>query len=303
MKLISFVEKEQYKLGVVTEQGVLDVGASVKAIGADRVAQLGNVPLTVTELLEGGAASVAALQQLMETVTDPGVLVWRDESSLKYGPCVTHPNKIICIGLNYRKHAEETKAEVPTHPILFNKFNNALTGHLCDIPLPESVSRNVDYEAELAIVIGKQAKRVAKEQALDYVFGYCNGNDLSARDLQRRTSQWLLGKSIDSFCPLGPYLVTADEVGDPNALDIRCTVNGQVRQHSNTSDMVFPCDELVSYISQHMTLVPGDIILTGTPSGVVMGLPKEQRVFLQPGDIVTVEIEKLGALTNQMVSE
>jgi len=135
------------------------------------------------------------------------------------------------------------------------------------------------------------------------VFGYCCVNDLSARDLQLRTPQWLLGKTCDDFSPLGPWLVTADEVGNPNDLEIKAIVNGEVRQHSNTSDMIFPCDEIVSYISRHMTLVPGDIILTGTPEGVVLGYPPEKQVYLQPGDEVTIEIEKLGALTNRFVAE
>jgi 2-keto-4-pentenoate hydratase/2-oxohepta-3-ene-1,7-dioic acid hydratase in catechol pathway len=165
------------------------------------------------------------------------------------------------------------------------------------------VSSQVDYEVELVIVIGKQAKYVSKENALSYVFGYCNVNDISARDLQMRTQQWLLGKTCDKFSPLGPYLVTADEVGNPNQLEMKCIVNGEVRQNSNTSDMIFYCDELVSYISQHMTLVPGDIILTGTPQGVVIGYPEDKRVYLKHGDVVTIEIEKLGTLTNRMVNE
>src|SRR5690606_16772336 len=212
-------------------------------------------------------------------------------------------NKIICVGLNYRKHAEETNAPIPQYPILFNKFNNTLTGHGHEVPLPIKVTSKVDYEAELVIVIGKEAKYVAKENALDYVFGYCNVNDLSARDLQMLTPQWLLGKTCDGFSPLGPYLVTADEVGNPNDLSIRCIVNGEVRQSSNTSDMIFHCDEIVSYISQHMTLVPGDIILTGTPEGVVLGYPEAKQVYLQDGDVVTIEIEKLRSLTNRMVNE
>ncbi|WP_313638849.1 fumarylacetoacetate hydrolase family protein, partial [Paenibacillus sp.] len=141
------------------------------------------------------------------------------------------------------------------------------------------------------------------EDALSHVFGYCNVNDLSARDLQLRTQQWLLGKSCDKFSPLGPYLVSADEIRNPNDLDIKCTVNGEVRQHSNTSDMIFQCDEIVSYISQHMTLVPGDIILTGTPEGVVLGYPVDKQIYLKDGDIVTIEIEKLGKLTNRLVKE
>jgi 2-keto-4-pentenoate hydratase/2-oxohepta-3-ene-1,7-dioic acid hydratase in catechol pathway len=301
LKLLTFIKDGQQQLGVQTEQGVLDVRSALAAAPE----RSGNVPQTVMELIEGGAAAKSSLQAYVDEVlskADSGAGYLLDESALTYGPCVTHPNKIICVGLNYRKHAEETGAPIPEYPILFNKFNNTLTGHGHNVPLPR-VSEKVDYEAELVIVIGKKAKYVAKEQALDHVFGYCNVNDLSARDLQTRTAQWLLGKSCDGFSPLGPYLVTADEIDNPNDLDIKCIVNGEVRQHSNTSDMIFHCDEIVSYISQHMTLVPGDIILTGTPEGVVLGYPKEKQVFLKPGDVVTIEIEKLGSLTNTMVSE
>lgn len=302
MKLLTFVRETNYQLGVVTEKGVLDVENAFKNIPTHNG---DSIPMTVHEVIDGGEIAVARLaefvtQALEMASNDCPYLI--DEAKLKLGPCVTHPNKIICVGLNYRRHAEETNAAIPQYPILFNKFNNTLTGHEDDIPLPR-VSKKVDYEAELVIVIGKTAKYVTKENALSHVFGYCNVNDLSARDLQLRTQQWLLGKSCDKFSPLGPYLVTADEIGNPNDLDIKCTVNGEVRQHSNTSDMIFQCDEIVSYISQHMTLVPGDIILTGTPEGVVLGYPEDKQVYLKDGDIVTIEIENLGKLTNRFVKE
>lgn len=302
MKLLTFVRENNYQFGVVTEKGVLDVESAFTNVPTPNVE---SVPMTVHEVIDGGEAAVSRLAQFVTQaleLADNDCSYLIDEVKLKFGPCVTHPNKIICVGLNYRKHAEETNAAIPQYPILFNKFNNTLTGHGEDIPLPR-VSKKVDYEAELVIVIGKTAKYVTKEDALNHVFGYCNVNDLSARDLQLRTQQWLLGKSCDKFSPLGPYLVTADEIGNPNELDIKCTVNGEVRQHSNTSDMIFQCDEIVSYISQHMTLVPGDIILTGTPEGVVLGYPEEEQVYLKDGDIVTIEIEKLGKLTNRLVKE
>jgi 2-keto-4-pentenoate hydratase/2-oxohepta-3-ene-1,7-dioic acid hydratase in catechol pathway len=300
MKLLTFVQNGNYRLGVKEEQGIVDVLAALWSVPAEK-----KVPTTVHEVIENGAEAVSILREYIDhvlTLNHDNPTYILDESKLIHGPCVTNPNKIICVGLNYRKHAEETNAQIPQSPILFNKFNNTLTGHGHDVPLPK-VSEKVDYEAELVIVIGRTAKYVSKEQALDHVFGYCNVNDLSARDLQMRTSQWLLGKSCDKFSPLGPYLVTRDEVGDPNNLEIKCLVNGEVRQHSNTSDMIFRCDEIVSYISQHMTLVPGDIILTGTPEGVVLGYPQEKQVYLKAGDIVTIEVEKLGTLTNRMVTE
>ncbi|RAP77672.1 fumarylacetoacetate hydrolase family protein [Paenibacillus montanisoli] len=300
MKLISISKQGRNALGVVTERGVVDVEAALQAGAGGHNAE---VPSTVTAVIEGGDAALASLRGYIGSLQlAGGESFLRQESEIEWGPCVTHPNKIICIGLNYRKHAEETNAPIPAYPILFNKFNNTLTGHLKDIAVPK-VTEKLDYEAELVIVIGKKAKYVAKEDALSHVFGYCAVNDLSARDLQLRTQQWLLGKSCDDFSPLGPYLVTADEVGNPNDLWIKSTVNGEVRQSSNTSDMIFRCDEIVSYVSQHMTLVPGDIILTGTPEGVVLGLPPEQQVYLKPGDEVTIEIEKLGALTNRFVAD
>lgn len=283
MKLLNFERNGALQLGVKTDRGVVAV------------------PQTVHEVIEGGRAALAELQAYLDALPSEGPHLL-DEASLKLGPCVTRPNKMICVGLNYRKHAEETNASIPEYPILFNKFNNTLAASGEEIPLPRTSSK-VDYEAELVIVIGKPAKYVDEAEALDYVFGYCNANDLSARDLQLRTSQWMLGKVCDKFSPLGPYLVTADEVGNPNDLDIKCIVNGEVRQHSNTSDMIFPVREIVSYISQHMTLEPGDVILTGTPEGVVLGYPPEKQAYLKPGDVVTIEIEKLGSLSNRMVSE
>lgn len=299
MKLLTMVKNGNRTLGVRVERGIIDVAGALQA----RPAASGQtVPTDVMEVIRGGQQATDALEQYIAGVLSEGDAWIIDESDIEWGPCVTEPNKIICVGLNYRKHAEETNAPIPEYPILFNKFNNTLTGHKKDIAVPK-VTRKLDYEAELVIVIGKKAKDVSKEEALDYVFGYCAVNDLSARDLQLRTHQWLLGKTCDDFSPLGPYLVTADEVGDPNKLAIKATVNGEVRQDSNTSDMIFYCDEIVSYISQHMTLEPGDIILTGTPEGVILGYPPEKQVWLKPGDEVTIEIEKLGALTNRFVVE
>ncbi len=293
MKLLTFVKQGQLALGVKTEKGILDVQEAAKGAGVQ-------LPDSIMSVIEQGSA-VGELEKLVSSVSDDSP-AWLQESDLQFGPCVTEPKKIICVGLNYRKHAEETKAAIPEFPILFNKFHNTITAHGSEIAIPRTTTR-LDYEAELVIVIGKQAKYVPREEALNYVFGYCCVNDLSARDLQLRTPQWMLGKIGDGFSPIGPYLVTADEVGNPNELAIKARVNGELRQNSNTADMIFPCDEIVSYISQHLTLVPGDIILTGTPEGVVLGLPKEQRVYLQPGDVVTIEIEKLGSLTNRLVAE
>ncbi|WP_276358209.1 fumarylacetoacetate hydrolase family protein [Cohnella caldifontis] len=294
MKLLTFLQDGEYRLGVKTEQGVVDV---TKARSME--ASWENIPATLSGVIAAGAPALKSLRDRMASA-DLSVYTL-DEDRLTFGPCLPNPGKIICVGLNYRKHAEETGADVPEYPILFNKFHNAVSAHGADVPLPKHASTKVDYEAELAIVIGKRTQDVSREQALDNVFGYCNANDLSARDLQVRTSQWLLGKSLDAFMPIGPYLVTADEIENPNALNIRCLVNGELRQNSNTSDMIFHCDEIISYLSKYMTLEPGDIILTGTPEGVVLGYPEAEQVYLKDGDTVTVEIEKLGVLRNRMV--
>ena len=207
------------------------------------------------------------------------------------------PRQFFCIGLNYRRHAAETGMAVPETPILFSKYANSLAASGDDVPLPD-VAQQYDYEAELGVVIGRPARGVSEAEALDHVWGYCNCNDVSARDLQFRSTQWMLGKTLDRFLPVGPYLVSADEVGDPQALRVRCTVNGDVRQDESTADMVFGVAELVSYISRFWTLEPGDLIATGTPQGVAAGRPDQP--WLVPGDEVVVEVGALGRLVNRM---
>ena len=207
---------------------------------------------------------------------------------------------IFGIGLNYRAHAEETGAKIPEYPILFMKPTTAATGPGDPVILPASCDRGpeVDYEAELAVVIGRAAKDVAVEQALDCVLGYTCSNDISARRWQKHggAGQWVRGKSFDAFCPLGPVLVTADEIPDPQALDVRCVLNGETMQAGNTSDMIFTVAELIAHLSQDTTLLPGTLILTGTPPGV--GFARKPPVFLADGDRVSVEIESIGVLEN-----
>ncbi|WYP26381.1 fumarylacetoacetate hydrolase family protein [Alkalihalobacillus sp. FSL W8-0930] len=257
------------------------------------------VPRSIDEMIHGYAESTSTIYAYLESINDVTPFHVNEEET-SFAPVVTTPEKIICVGLNYRKHADETGSPYPEVPILFNKFNNTLAGHHQTITIPE-VTQEVDYEVELAIVIGKTAKNVKEEDALNYVFGYTVANDLSARDLQMKTPQWLLGKTCDGFNPIGPFLVTADEIEDPQNLTLETKVNGERRQHSNTSDMIFSCKEIISYISRHFTLKPGDLILTGTPEGVVLGLPKEERVYLKSGDTVSVSIEKIGTLTNTFI--
>ncbi|MFJ7668616.1 fumarylacetoacetate hydrolase family protein [Lysinibacillus sp. NPDC097195] len=296
MKLLTFEKQGVYQLGVQTEQGIIDIAASI-----EKNANLNNLP-DYTSLMTCNKEQIVKLQQFIQAMDAQQSAVFVEDEQITWGPCVTKPHKIICVGLNYRKHADETNAPYPEVPILFNKFDNTLTGHNSEIAIP-NVTKELDYEVELGIVIGEKTKNVTEQDALNYVFGYCTVNDLSARDLQMRTHQWLLGKTCDKFSPIGPYLVTADEITEPNNLALKTYVNGEIRQNSNTADMIFNCAEIISYISQHMTLEPGDIILTGTPEGVVFGYPQEQQVYIQPGDEVTVEIEKLGSLTNYFVAE
>lgn len=290
LKLLSFYNENKLKLGVKVSEGVIDVEKAVNFFNK-------SLPTSLDNWLKAEEKVKEEFEEFIDTVREDQFLIAED--AINIGPCITNPSKIICVGLNYKKHAEEANMDVPEYPILFNKFPNTIASHEEEIFLPNN-SQQVDYEAELGIIIGKVAKDVSVEDALDYVAGYCNVNDLSARDLQFRTNQWLLGKSLDGFCPVGPYLVTTEEVGDPNKLSIKTIVNGEERQYSNTSDMIFYCDEIVSYISNYMTLEPGDLILTGTPEGVISGYPEEKRVWLKDGDEITIKIEKLGELTNKM---
>jgi 2-keto-4-pentenoate hydratase/2-oxohepta-3-ene-1,7-dioic acid hydratase in catechol pathway len=276
VKLIHFATPDNSipRLGVLTDNGIVET----------------TVPLA--DIFRQGTGTLKMQVQAATHFISPNEII--------YHPAITPPEKIICIGLNYRRHALESGMAVPTSPILFSKFNNSLAAHQQDIPLPSN-AREYDYEAELGVIMGKEARYVSKEEALNYVFGYCTANDLSVRDLQMRTSQWLLGKTLDRFMPVGPYLVTADEVPDPQALPLSCHVNGERRQHSSTADMIFGVAETISYISQYMTLKPGDFISTGTPEGVVLGM--KEKVWLKPGDVVSIEVEGLGTLTNKMVTE
>lgn len=210
---------------------------------------------------------------------------------------VPDPRKIICVGLNYRDHAKETGKPIPTEPILFAKFANSVVGDGATVEIPPATDE-VDWEAELGVVIGSTARRVTPDEALGHVAGYVVMNDLSARDLQRSGGQWTRGKAVDGFLPMGPYLVTAEDVPDPQALGIRCTVNGDTVQDSSTAQMVFGVADLISTISQTMTLEPGDCIATGTPPGVGMAMTPPR--FLSAGDVVTVEIDGLGTLTTTM---
>ncbi len=294
MILLQFRTGQRSHLGVKTARGVVDVTAALH--DAPSATQHDAIPASLEAVFEGGPPAWAALERFVrELLTSESAQRWlRDEAALTLGPCVSNPGKIICVGHNYHKHAVESGVPIPTIPVLFSKYANTIAASGEQVTLPPTATE-YDYEAELGVVIGRRAARVSEQDALDYVLGYCNINDLSARDLQLRTSQWLLGKTLDKFMPIGPYLVTADAVGDPQVLDIRCWVNGALRQNSTTADMIFTVAYLVSYISQYMTLEPGDVIATGTPEGVILGMKEKQ--WLKAGDEVSVEITCLGRLT------
>ena len=287
MIFLNYELNGETKFGIKAERGILDVAAAITATGSD-------LPTSIEALCEAGLDTTSEYGALIESAGDE---LFVAENTITYGPVIQSPEKAICVGLNYRRHAEESNLPIPTAPVLFSKFNNSLTGHEKDVDV--SGLEQLDYEAELGVIIGKTAKNVSVEDALDYVFGYCNANDLSERALQFLSGQWFVGKSIDDFLPLGPYLVTADEIPNPQDLPIKGWLNGELRQDSNTSDMIFNIAECISYISQYMTLKPGDVIATGTPEGVILGY--EEKVWMKAGDTYTVEIGPLGKLTNTLV--
>lgn len=286
MKLVNFKSGEKIGLGIKVDKGIIDV---------EKTASINSfcVPTTMQQVIERGKDGLLQLEELSKKQTK---LILEDD--VAYAPCIVNPEKIICVGLNYISHSEECGIDIPKSPVLFSKFNNSLAAHKQLIKLP-NLAKKFDYEAELVIIIGKETKNVSKEDALSCVFGYTVGNDISARDLQMLNGQWLLGKTCDDFAPIGPYLVTADEI-NPNNLEIKCKVNGEVRQSSNTHNMIFDCATIISYISQYMTLKPGDIIFTGTPEGVILGYPEEKQCWLKSGDVLEVSIEKIGTLTNEL---
>ncbi len=255
-----------------------------------------NLPVSMKALLEQGSTG---LQQAQAAIANGQPL---DQQPGKLLAPVPDPQKVICIGLNYADHAAESGSPIPNEPVIFNKFPTAVSSHGAAIVLPK-LSAQVDFEAELVMIIGKEGRHIPREEALDYVAGYSCGHDVSARDWQlgKPGGQWLMGKTFDGFAPVGPELVTADEVGDAGALDIELRLNGETMQKSNTKQLIFPVDQLVAYISGVCTLKPGDLIFTGTPPGV--GFARDPQVLMKPGDVIEVEIEKLGLLRNETVAE
>lgn len=252
-----------------------------------------SLPTSVRQLLEGGPDLLALAEKTAKRSDAQKVAA----DKVKFHSPVHDPRKIICLGLNYKDHAAESNSPIPKDPILFSKYPTALIGHGETIVLPP-VSQEVDYEAELVIVIGKKGKNIPQKEARGYVAGFAVGHDVSARDwqLKKDGKQWMVGKTFDTFAPIGPVLVTCDEAGDPEKMRIQLRLNGQTMQDSNTEQMIFGVDFTVAYLSQVMTLEPGDLIFTGTPPGV--GVARKPPVFLKGGDVVEVEIGNLGVLRN-----
>lgn len=296
LTLLTMRRNGEYCLGAKTSNGILDVKEAAALLKLYS-------PATLDDMLqrEEGASVQAVVEAAMKS--NAAQKLFLKEENIQYGPLVTRPEKIVCVGLNYRRHAEETKMPIPKQPVLFNKYNNTLMHHGGTIKLPTAVATKFDYEIELVIVMGKEAHNVSEKDALSYVAGYATGNDFSARDLQIETGgQWMQGKSSDGFAPLGPYLVTAEQV-DPTNLNLECRVNGETRQSSNTSDLIYNCSKIISYTSERISLRPGDIIFTGTPQGVILGgvsggvaIPKEKYGWLKAGDKIACSLEKLGEL-------
>ncbi len=315
MRLVTYQYEGQARTGAQIDGQIIDLNRAYAAMlrhgGNDDELAVANarVPGDMIALLQGGATSLRAAQDALAFVRSQLAagdamgkldgIVYASER-ITYLPPVVRPGKVICLGLNYRDHAAEAGMAVPDYPVLFHKVAGSLIGHNQPIIVPR-ISSKIDYEGELAVIVGKRGKYIAEQDALAYVAGYCVANDVSARDLQFRTSQWTSGKMLDTFGPLGPALVTKDEVPDPHALAIRTILNGQVMQDASTADMIFRVPSIISSISEIVTLEAGDVIMTGTPPGI--GNTRKPPVFMKPGDTVTVEIEGLGRLTNTLVEE
>ncbi|WP_017729155.1 fumarylacetoacetate hydrolase family protein [Halalkalibacterium ligniniphilum] len=307
MKLITFNREGTSRIGVIVNEEVVDLHGAYKALleseGKLRAVQIAEafIPPDMNGFLQGGAESMALAKKALDYA-----LSHKDDSSytlvfplrdVRMEAPIPSPGKIICVGHNYREHILEMKRELPPYPVVFAKFSNTVIGPQDDIPF-YPISEQLDYEAEFAFVVGKRARNVSQAEALDYVAGYTIVNDVTYRDLQRRTLQWLQGKTVEGSAPMGPWLVTSDELNNPEGLEVVLTVNGEERQRSNTRNLVFSVQYLVEFLSNLMTLEPGDVVLTGTPGGV--GIARDPQVFLKDGDVVKIEIDGVGVLENRV---
>jgi len=314
MKLLSMRNEGQNRAGILIGEEVLDVTSFCEIlelkgewIDAGDVTKFQHIEGAYLDALDVYRRGSEWMSSVMEKIEDQmlvgelratGALI--SFTSVELNPPVIAPGNIFAIGLNYAAHAAEGNAKEQEFPLVFTKNVTALVGMKGEITLPR-ISDMIDYEAELAVIIGKEAKSVSADEAMDYVAGYTILNDVTARDLQRRERQWARAKGLDTFAPCGPWLVTTDEITDPHSLEIELTVNGEVRQHSNTGDLIFKIPQLIEFISQDLTLKPGDIISTGTPSGV--GAYMNPPVFLKDGDMVEISISGIGVLSNRIAGQ
>lgn len=284
MKLVTFTHNGTTRIGAVEADSVVDFSANGNGL-----------PQDMLTFLERGETALAAARTAC--ASGHGRLALAD---VTLESPILRPPKILAVGLNYSDHVEETGMPTPQVPMIFNKQSTSATGPYGDIHLPAE-SEELDYEGELGIVIGKRCRRVSKAQAAEVIVRYTVVNDVSVRDWQMASATFTMGKSWDTHCPMGPYIVTADEVSDPHALDLKTWVNGELRQSSNTKYLIFDCFDIVEHLSTAFTLEPGDVIPTGTPSGVAMGL--DPRVWLKPGDVVRITIDQVGTIENPVVKE
>ncbi len=305
MKLVTFTHNGETRIAALENGKLIDLHAAFKtklaSEGNLRAAQIAeaHIPKDMNGFLQGGTESMNLAKEAIDYAfmkNHKEKLVF-EEGEVKIEAPVPSPGKIICVGHNYREHILEMKRELPAFPVIFAKFANTVVGPQDDIPF-YPISEQLDYEAEFAFVIGKRARNVSEEDALQYVAGYTIVNDITYRDIQRRTIQWLQGKTVEGSAPMGPWLITSDELTNPSGLEIVLTVNGEKRQQSNTANLVFSVQYLVSFLSSLMTLEPGDVILTGTPGGV--GVARNPQVFLKDGDIIRIEIDGVGVLENKV---
>ncbi|MGD8191462.1 fumarylacetoacetate hydrolase family protein [Brevibacillus ginsengisoli] len=307
MKLVSFQADGFIRIGCHLDGQVIDLNYAYQSLleaqGVIRAKQIADayIPPDMVGFLQGGEVSLALAKEAVEFVrSHSGALKYKvvhSAADVRMEAPVLQPGKMICVGHNYREHIMEMGREIPPYPVVFAKFANTIVGPEDDIPF-FPISEQLDYEAEFAFVVGKRARNVSADQALAYVAGYTIVNDVTYRDIQRRTIEWLQGKTVEGSAPMGPWLVTSDELGDPSGLELFLTVNGEERQRSNTRNLVFTVPYLVEFLSGLMTLEPGDVILTGTPGGV--GVARDPQAFLKDGDVVRIEIERIGVLENRV---
>lgn len=308
MRLVTFERHKEQRVGAEFCGKVLDLNAACKAMleaEGDSAAQTladGLVPPDMIHFLSGGQRCLDQANKVLDfashcTATTLAQLAFKSSEIRVLAP-VPRPGKVVCVGRNYHDHVSEMKRDVPTIPVIFSKLHNTIIANGEDVPFPR-VSEQLDYEAELVVVIGKKGRYIAEERAMDHVAGYSAFNDITVRDWQHRANQWLQGKSFDGTGPTGPVLVTADEIPHPDNLDLKLWLNGALRQSDNTSRLIFKIPYLISFVSQVMTLEPGDMIATGTPGGV--GVAMDPKGFMKVGDVVRVEIEGIGTLENTIV--